>query len=439
MNPSVDTRLAQSPQSKVRIIPVTTPVEQELFLDVPAIVYANDPNWVPPLRSSIAKQLASTNPFFQYGKFQQFIAVAGHGAEDGGQGSTGTRERDGQQSAASPQQSASIQNSTLKAQTASLQPIGRIVAAVNQRLIDREGQAIGLFGYFECIENFAVAEALLAAACAWLREQGMTRVRGPIDLSTHNNCLFLIDGFDSPPMMMMPYNPPYYPQFIEQDGWQKAKDAYAYDFRLDKPLPEEFEKAYRIACKSGVTFRPLRTKGEGFEQDCISLYNLFTKAFSNNWSSTPRTQAEFLEEAKDLQSLVDPDVFPIAEYNGEIIGFWMGLPDYNIALKHVNGRLNLWGILKFLWYRRQIDQGRVIAICSLPEYRRKMVPLALIYLGMMGGIKKGKPYKRAELSWVYEDNFPSRKLIEASGGKIYKTYRIYEKDLGEGGGRREEG
>lgn len=402
MNPSVDANSSTSADTQatiaVQIIPVITAAEQEWFLDVPAVVYANDSNWVPPLRSSIAKQLAPTNPFFRYGRLQQFVAVRG--------------EEKGERS-----------------QQANPSLLGRIVAAVNDRLIDREGQTVGLFGYFECVPDFTVAKALLDAACGWLRSQGMTIVRGPIDLSTHNNCLFLVDGFDSPPMMMMPYNPPHYPQFVEQDGWQKAKDAYAYNFPLDKPLSPEFEKGYRIALKSGVNFRPLRTKGEGFEQDCISLYNLFTKAFSNNWSSTPRTQEEFLEEAKDLQSLVDPDVFPIAEYNGEMIGFWMGLPDYNIPLKHVNGKLNWLGMLKFLWYRRQIDQGRVVAICSLPEFRRKMVPLGLIYLGMQGGIQKGKPYKRAELSWVYEDNFPSRKLIEASGGIIYKTYRIYEKPL----------
>jgi len=346
---------------------------------------------VQPLRSDIAKQFAATNPFFQYGKLQQFIAV--------------------DQAAKTPQ------------------PLGRIVAAVNQRLIEREGHKIGLFGFFECVEDFAVAQALLDAAQEWLRQQGMTTTRGPIDLSTHNNCLFLVDGFDSPPMVMTSYNPPYYPQFLEQDGWHKAKDAYAYDFPLDKPLAAEFEKAYRIACKSGITFRPIRTKGEGFEEDASSLYHLLNTTFSNNWSFTPRSEAEFLEEAKSLQSLVDPDVFPIAEYNGEMVGCFMGLPDYNIPLKQVGGKLNGLGILKFLWYRRQIDQGRVIVICSLPEYRRKMVPLALIYLGMQGGIQKGKPYKRAELSWVYEDNVSSRKLIEASGGKIYKTYRIYEKAL----------
>ena len=370
-----------------QVILVTNAAEQKMFLDVPIMVYARDRYWVPPLRSDVAKKFDPSNPFFQYGRLQQFVAI---------------REA---------------------------KPIGRIVSAVNDRLVDREGKNIGIFGFFECVEDFEVAQALLSAASQWLREQGMTEVRGPIDLSTHNNCLFLVDGFDSPPMVMMPYNPAYYPQFLEQDGWHKAKDAYAYDFPLDKPLSPEFEKGYKIACKSGVKFRPLRIKGEEFEQDAIGLYSLFTKAFSDNWSSTPRTQAEFLEEAKSLQSLVDPDVFPIAEYNGEMIGFWMGLPDYNIPLKHVNGSLNWLGIIKFLWHRRQIDQGRVIAICSLPEFRRKMVPLALIYLGMSGGIQKGKPYKRAELSWVYEDNAPSRKLIEASGGKIYKTYRMYEKTL----------
>lgn len=373
------------------ICPVTSTAHNKMFLDVTARIYANDPHWVPPILDSIAKQFAPTNPFLKYGKLQQFIAIS--------------QQANGSQA------------------------VGRIVAAVNQRLIDREGQNVGLFGFFECIEDFTIAQALLDTACKWLRSQGMTIVRGPIDFSTHNNCLFLVDGFDSPPMVMMPYNPPYYPEFIERDGWHKAKDAYAYDFPLDKPLPLEFEKAYRIACKSGVSFRPIRTKGDGFEQDVKSIYQLFNTAFANNWSSTLRSEAEFLEEAIDLQNLVDSDVFPIAEYNGEMVGFWMSLPDYNIALKHVNGKLNWLGILKFLWYRRQIDQGRVIAICSLPEYRRKMVSLALIYLGMRGGIQKGKPYKRAELSWVFEDNFPSRKLIEASGGKIYKTYRIYEKSL----------
>lgn len=375
---------------KFQVTAVTTDAQREMFLDVPFKVYKDYPNWVPPIRSSIAKQLAAqNNPFFEYGEFQQFIAVS----QDYGEA------------------------------------LGRIVAAINRRLIESEGKNIGIFGYFECVEDFDIASGLLETACQWLRDKGMNIIRGPINLSTHNSCQFLVDSFDSSPVMMTPYNPPYYPEFMVKAGYYKGNDAYAFDFSLDFALDPKFEKGYRVACKSGIKFRPLCTKGDGFEQDCRSLYKLFTTTFANNYSSTPRTEEEFLQEAKDLQSLVDPDIFPIAEDNGKMVGFWMALPDYNIALKHVNGKLNWLGILKFLWYRRQIDQARVIVICSLPEYRRKMVPLGLIYLGMQGGIKKGKPYKRAELGWVWEDNSASRKIIEAAGGKIYKTYRIYEKEL----------
>ena len=367
---------------------VTNTTDNELFLDVPSRVYKGDPHWVPPIRSSIAKQFAPDNSFFQYGKLQQFIAV-------------------------SP----------------SNEPLGRIVAAVNQRLIEREDKKVGLFGYFECIQEFAIAQALLKSACQWLQAQGMTIVRGPIDLSTHNNCLFLVDGFDSPPMIMMPYNPAYYPEFMQLDGWNKAKDAYAYELSISAELPKEFTKAYKIADKSGVTFRSVSTKGQAFEEDSHNLYHLLNTAYTNNWSYTPRTEEEFLAEAKSLQSLIDPDAFLIAEHEGKVIGCFVGLPDYNMALKHLGGKLDWLGILKFMWYRRQINRGRVALVCILPEYRRKMVAAALIYLGMQGVLKEGKPYKNCELSWVYEDNYPLRKLIEACGAKIYKTYRIYEKVL----------
>ena len=376
-------------QQKFEIKPVTNVAETEMFLDVPLKVYENDPNWVQPLRSSIAKQLSPDNTFFQYGECQQFLAVSETSGE----------------------------------------PLGRVVAAINKRLIEKENQPIGLFGYFECVEDFEVAKALLDKAAEWLQERGIKIIRGPIDLSTHNNCLLLVDGFDSQPLVMMPYNPSYYPEFIEKAGWQKVKDAYAYDFDATKPLDDKFERGYKVASKSGIKFRKIRLKNPEFEADCRSLYQLFTTAFTNNWSSTKRTEEEFLETAKDLQQLIDPNIFWIAENKGEMIGFFMTLPDYNIALKHVNGKLNWCGIIKFLWYRRQINAARVMAICSLPEYRRKMVPLALIYLAMQGGTTNKKAYQKAELSWVWEDNMPSRHVIEATGATICKTYRVYEKQL----------
>jgi len=264
------------------------------FLTVAEIVYKDDPNWVAPLRSDVAAKFTPENPFLSYGRLQAFVATM-----DG-------------------------------------VPVGRIVAAINDRLIEREGEPIGLFGFFECIDNHAIAASLFESAEQWLRDRGIRKVRGPIDLSTHNNCLFLIEGFDQP-LLMMPYNPEYYLQFMADNGFYPAKDAYAYDLPLNKALPDGYERAYRIACKSGITFRPIRTKGDDFDADCRALYELFTRAFANNWSSTPRTEAEFLEEAQALKSLVDPAIFPIAAFEGKMVGFFMSLPDYNVSLKEVNG------------------------------------------------------------------------------------------------------
>lgn len=365
----------------------------DVFLDVPAVVYRDDKLWVPPIRSDIARQFEANNPFFQYGRLQAFLALEGG------------------------------------------RPVGRVVAAVNDRLVEREGRPVGLVGFFECVENLEVARQLLQAACNWLRDQGMEMARGPINLSTHNSCMFLVDGFDLPPQLMMPYNPAYYPVFFQHLGWVKAKDAFAYQLS-EKPLDERQERGYKF-CKrgydfalgAGIRFRSIQTSGDAFIEDCRSLYALFTQAFSNNWSYTEQSEAEFIDQARALRHLVDKSIFWVAEDNGKMAGVLIALPDYNVAIRHLGGRLNLWGMVKFLWYRRQIDRVRVLAIASLPEYRSKMVPFALAHLALTGGMAKRKRYKSIEMSWVYEDNRPPRKIIEAGGATIYKTYRMFEKPL----------
>ncbi len=375
---------------ELHVVPVQSRKDWDDFLDLPEIVYRDDPNWVPPLRKAIAQQLSENSSFKAYGDLQPFVARQGGEA------------------------------------------VGRIVSAINQRLVEKEGRAVGLVGYFECLEDRTVAKALLEAACDWLREKGCVVGRGPIDLSTHINCLLLVDGFDSPPHIMMPYNPRYYPQLFEDAGWQPTKDAYAYDFHMNQLSPA-FERSYRRALDAGIRFRSIHMRGKGFEDDCRSLYRVFTQSFSDNWSATPRSEDEFLEEARDLRHIADPDLFPVAEHNGQMVGFWMGLPDFNIALRHIGGRLNAIGLLKLLWYQRKINQARVLAVGVLPEYQKPRLALgpALVYLGMQGGSSKPGRYKRAELSWVWEDNKSSRKLIESSGGIVYKTYRIYEKNFQE--------
>ncbi|GAB4342540.1 MAG: hypothetical protein Fur0042_04800 [Cyanophyceae cyanobacterium] len=375
----------------ITVRPVETDADLDAFLNLPARVYRGDDRWVPPLRSQIAKELGLENPFRTYGTLQAFVAYRDE--------ATGS------------------------------EPVGRIVAAVNDRLVAKEDRAVGLFGYFECIDNLAVARALLDHAIGWLRDRGMVALRGPIDLSTHIRCLMLVDGFEDAPYIMMPYNPPYYPHLMEQLGFEKAKDAYAYTIPTDIVANPIFERAHRVATRSGVTFRPVNLKGDAFTADAKAIYRLFTQAFKENYSSTPRTEADFLEEAKDLQSIVNPDFFPIAEIDGEMVGFLMALPDYNIALRAANGRLNFWGILKFLWARRQINRGRVLVICSLPEYMTKRIPLALIYIALNNVQNTKNSYRTAELGYIYEDNYPSRKLVEAIGGTITKTYRIYEQEI----------
>ncbi len=364
------------------------------FSDLPERIYRDDPNWVPALRSAIRKQLAPDSEFRSYGDGQAFIALQGG------------------------------------------EVVGRIVAATNFRLNKKENRNVGLFGYFECVDRQAVSDALFKHAAAWLGKYDCEVLRGPIDLSTHINCLFLVDGFDSPPCFMMPYNPAYYIGLVEKAGFVKVKDALAYDFDMTALSPV-FERAYRRALLAGITFRPIRLNGKGFDEDCRSMYAVFNNSFVDNWSATPRSESEFLATARDLKKIADPDIFPIAELNGEMIGFWMGLPDVNSALKKLQGRFTPLGVAKYLWHRRSVDRARVLAVGVLPEYQNSNYALgpALVHLGMQGGSGNKKKYQRAELSWVWEDNQSSRKLTEASGAKHYKTYRIYERSpIGISGG-----
>lgn len=379
-----------SVSTQVEIRKVTTLKDEQAFLDLPKYIYQDNLNWVQPLQDSVVKNFASENPFFEYGKLERFLAI-----------------REGQ-------------------------VVGRIVSAINQRLIEVEKRNIGLFGFFECVEDLAVAQALLYAAQQWLRERNMEVVRGPINLSTDQLCLFLIDGFELPPMFNTTYNPPYYPKFMEQLGWSKIKDAVGYIMDLSIDPPKVLQRGYEVASKSGLNFRRINVERTHYETECRRIHRLSIDSYASRpWGYIPPTEADFLRESQQLSTLLDPNGVWIAEdplKDNQMVGVIVGVPDYNMVLKHLNGRFDWWAKLKFLWYRQAINQARVILIASLPTYRYKMVSIALIYLALTKGEQRGK-YRQAELSWIWEDNLPSRKLIEASGGKVYKTYRLYEKSL----------
>ncbi|PSL20536.1 GNAT family N-acetyltransferase [Shimia abyssi] len=368
---------------------VTRDQELKVFERVAFEVYRNDPNWVPPLPGTVRGQLGPESKFIKYGRFQAFWAEDVKG-----------------------------------------RLLGRIVASVNDRLNEKEGQVIGSFGYFECINDSGVSDSLFDAATAWLIEQGCEVARGPIDLVTHVGGLTLVEGFDTPPMFRMPYNPDYYPALIERAGWRRARDAFAFDYPME-PLRRVFERSYEAAKKAGITFRSVHTKGEAMRRDLRSIHRIFSESFEENWSATERDAAEFVDEAAQMRHIIDRRIFPVAELNGEMVGFWMGLPNINAALIRSKGWPAPLVYAHLLWQRRKLDTARVLVVAVLPEFQKQHygVALSLIYLGMTGGASGRLPYRRAELSWVWENNKSSLGLIRASGGQQYKTYRMYERAL----------
>ncbi len=304
--------------------------------------------------------------------------------------------------------------------------VGRISAHVNARHNRHAGEKAGFFGFLESVQDFAVAAALLEKAEEWLRQRSMQVVRGPLNFSTNHECGMLVDGFDDPPAIMMPYNKTYYPSFMERAGYLKAKDLVAYDCLDEDGVPPFLERfAMRAAERYGLVCRPIDKRF--FEEDVRTAFRIYNEAWSDNWGFVPMTEAQFRFAAKGLKQVLDPDLAFIAEADGEPVGFSLSLPDYNPLFKKMKGRLLPFGIFIFLLGRRRLERIRTLTLGVVPEFRRRGVESLLIYHTYTGGVKKG--YHRGEFSWVLEDNVLLRRAVERIGARAYKTYRIYEKCL----------
>ncbi len=371
----------------MRVKQVKTAEDWRAFLNLSQKIYADDPYYVAPLTKDIKKQLDPQGFKSEYVDFAPFIVVDG-------------------------------KNQTL----------GRIVPAINRRLNEKEKKQIGLFGYFESIHNHEVVHSLIKTAIDWVKKRGAMEIRGPINLTTHNQSMFLRktrDHYLPTPTILMPYNPSRYCDYMQREGFQLAKTAYAYDFPIN-PLTDLFLRSYRIARKSGIVFRPVHLTQPKFSRDLRQIYRIFRQVFSESWSSSWQSEEEFFENAASLRGLIDPSVFPVAEYQGQMVGFFLTLPDYNFVLHKLSGKINLLSALKFVWYRRKISGLRAIAICVLPEFQRKMVAMGLIHCLYRDGIGS---YQSAELSWVWQDNKVSRRIIQAAQAKISKEYGIFSRQL----------
>jgi GNAT superfamily N-acetyltransferase len=277
------------------------------------------------------------------------------------------------------------------------------------------------------VDEPGVANALLDRAADWVKGRGLDRLRGPTNFSTNEDCGLLVENFDDPPMVMMPYNPPYYESLLTGWGLAKVKDLLAHKGTEEVFDRKRFETLYRRVKRAEprVAVRGLRM--DRFSEEVDLVRDLYNSAWEKNWGFVPMTDAEVDHMAKQLKPIVDPDLALIGEHDGEPVGFALALPDVNQAIRHVNGRLFPFGIFKLFWYIRRINGIRIITLGLKPEYRKSGLATLLYFEIFKRGTGKGHSW--GESSWVLEDNQAMLSGLEKMRFWRYKTYRLYEKAL----------
>jgi len=371
------------PAEGVDVIEVSSGKDLNDFITLPCNIYSRDSFYVPPLTKEMRDQFSSKNPFFHHATARYFIARK-HGKH-----------------------------------------AGRIIAFINRRHNEFHHEKTGFFGFFESVNDQGVASALLDTASKFLKGEGMDLLRGPMNFSTNEACGFLIEGFNQAPLLMTPYNPPYYRDLMESYGLKKAKDLYAYIYEVLDKLPEKVDRVASIAEKKGIRVRPINMKR--FRNEMFIFMDVYISAWERNWGFIPPTREEISHMGTKLKTIVVPGLTMIAEKDNEPVGFMGLLPDFNFVLKHMNGKVNPVTIAKAFYYSRKIKDLRLLLLGIKAEYRNRGVD-ALIFREGFKGVKKGG-YKRVEFSWILEDNIPVQRLVEMLGATLYKKFRVFEKGL----------
>ncbi len=362
---------------------VVTGGDMARFIRFPWKIYRHNQNWVPPLISEYRSFLdRRKNPFFEHAEVKFMLAS----------------DRSGR-------------------------ICGRIAAIVNRRHVELHGEKAGFFGLFECENDRQAADALFGAAADFLRSRGMTIMRGPENMSVNDDIGLLIEGFDSPPAIMMPFNPAYYPELVEARGFRKTMDLYAYygDTR-EQRLPERVARGIEL-CRRRYKFQVRPIDLRRFDEEIDAVYRVYTQAWEDNWGAVAMTRKEFDYLVAQFKGAVDPDLFLIATVGGEVAGFSLALPDFNQVLIKLNGRLFPFGILKLLWYRRKIDMIRVVTTGILKQFRHRGIDSSFYYETWKRSTAKGMP--RGEMSWILEDNAAMNNALRNLGLRLYKRYRLY--------------
>jgi len=372
--------------ASVTVVPLA-PRDTKAFIKFPWRVYRGDHLWAPPLLLE-RKAFLNTrkNPFFQHAQVQLFLA------REGGE------------------------------------TVGRIAAVVNEAHDSFYHERAGFFGLFECLPAAArAAAALLSTAEGWVRERGATFLRGPVNLSMNElDCGLLVQGFGATPVFQSAYNPPYYADFIEANGFTKCKDLLAF-YRHYHPLPSPRirQLVERLQTRRRVTIRPINMRD--FSAEVMQITAIYNDAWSDNWGFVPITDAEAQHMAQDLRLAVRPELALLAEIDGEAVGCFVAIPDLNQILQRLRGHLTPWGLVRFWYQRQRLDTVRIAIMGVKKRYRRLGLDLMLYVECWQQAATLG--VVRGEAGWVLEDNYLMVRALEELGACAYKRYRLYQKNL----------
>jgi len=370
----------------IAIQPVETRSQQKRFIHLPWRIYQDDPCWMPPLIMSQEELLGfRKHPFYERSKSQSFLVTRGG--------------RD----------------------------VGRITAIVNAGHIDRYKEQRGFFGFFECDDDTAASRALFQAAGDWLHAQGMTCIRGPANPTLNYECGLLIDGFDTPPFFMMTHNRPWYAHLVEDAGFGKIEDMFAFYGKtsmLDGVDPKLATMIQGVKERFGVTLRPLDKSR--FAEEVRMFLHIYNESLGGTWGFVPLTPGEVDHMAASLKYLIEPELAIVAEVGGKPVGAVFCLLDYNPRIKAIDGRLFPFGFLKLLWNKKAIKRLRAISTNVVPEYQAWGIGLVLMSGLYERFIKWG--LEEVEFSWVLESNYLSRRTLERGGAIVTKKYRMYQDD-----------
>lgn len=374
--------------SPLRLDRVESKEDLRRFLELPWHIFRGNPFWVPPLKKQVRAYLDLKHPFYLGGRAERELFLVYRGNK----------------------------------------PVGRVAAIINRAHNAFHGDRWGFFGFFECEEDPEAVRLLFQGVEEYLRNKGCDTLVGPTSPSTNYECGLLVEGFDSRPTVMMPYNPPYYASLLEGMGFTKAKDLYAYWSPVHSASLERLRRFAQRIQEREPQLRVRTVNLKDFAREVGIIQEIYNLAWEKNWGFVPTSNEEFALLAKELKPLVDPNLLLVAFFGDNPAGFLLALPDVAPALAQLNGSMgNPLRLLRAWWVGRKLEGLRLITMGVKQEYRLRGAEGVMFYRGLQAALERG--YRWCEYSWILEDNELAKRTVRLMDAKLSKIYRLYTKPL----------